>query len=369
MRILVLNGPNLNLLGQRETEVYGTTTLEELDEAVVSWGKAMGVAVDTFQSNHEGELIDAIQRSQLDGIVLNAAAYTHTSRAIADAIGSVQTPVVEVHISNVKDREPWRAKSVIADGCVRTIYGRGISGYRDAMRHLVNRSAAKFETIAYGSDPEQVGDLRRGTKGLIILLHGGFWRQELERDTMESLAVDLTSRGFSTWNVEYRRIGQGGGWPESGDDVLTAIAFTSNLGVDTRQVTVIGHSAGGYLALWAAGTPGMGVSSVLALAPISDLIDLARSGEYGSTEAQVLLDGGAPESVDPGSVSVVVAHGERDELVPISQSARLAESHNLELVRTEGGHFELLDPQRSHWPLLLEKTGLDGEPGLRPATS
>ncbi len=369
MRILVLNGPNLNLLGQREPEVYGTTTLEELDDAVVSWGKGMGIEVVTFQSNHEGELIDAIQRPQLDGIVLNAAAYTHTSRAIADAIGSVQTPVVEVHISNVKDREPWRAESVIADGCVRTIYGRGISGYRDAMRHLVNRSAAPFETIAYGSDPSQVGDLRRGTKSLIVLLHGGFWRQEFERDTMESLAVDLTSRGFSTWNVEYRRIGQGGGWPESGDDVLTALAFTSNLEVDVDRVTVIGHSAGGYLALWAAGTPGMGVSSVLALAPITSLIDLARSGEYGSTEAWVLLDGGAPESADPGSVSVVVAHGEADQLVPMRQSINLADDLDIDLTRTEGGHFELLDPNRPHWSQLLEKTGLDGKPGLRPATS
>ena len=358
MRILVLNGPDLNLLGQREPEIYGTTTLEELDHAVVSWGEAMGIEVDTFQSNHEGELIDAIQRPQLDGIVLNAAAYTHTSRAIADAIGSVQTPVVEVHISNVMDREPWRAQSVIADSCVRTIYGRGISGYQDAMRHLVNRSAAPFETIAYASDPNQVGDLRRGTRSLIVLLHGGFWRQEFERDTMESLAVDLTSRGFSTWNVEYRRIGNGGGWPESGDDVLTALAFTSNLEVDNGPVTVIGHSAGGYLALWAAGTPGMGVGSVLALAPITNLIDLTRSGEYGSTEAQVLLDGGAPKSVDPGSVPVVLAHAERDELVPISQSARLAESHDLELIRTEGGHFELLDPERSHWPRLLQKVAL-----------
>lgn len=360
MRILVLNGPNLNLLGQREPEIYGTTTLAELDDAVVRWGKAMGAEVDTFQSNHEGELIDAIQRPGLDGIVLNAAAYTHTSRAIADAIGSVTTPVVEVHISNVRDREPWRAESVIADGCVRTIYGRGISGYRDAMRHLVNRSAVPFETLSYGSDPEQVGDLRRGTNSLVVLLHGGFWRQEFERDTMESLAVDITSRGFSTWNVEYRRIGQRGGWPESGEDVLAALSFTSELDVDTSEVTVIGHSAGGYMALWAAGTPGNTLAAVLGLAPITNLTDLAGSGVLGSTEAQALLDSGAPESVDPGSVPAVVAHGEADLLVPLEQSVSLSNAHDIDLVRTAGGHFDLLDPNRPHWPRLLEKTGLGG---------
>jgi 3-dehydroquinate dehydratase-2 len=162
MRVLILNGPNLNLLGTREPEVYGTETLADLEQAAIGWGEELGFEVETLQSNHEGVLIDAIQRPDIDGVVLNPAAYTHTSRAIADAIGAVSTPVVEVHISNIKEREAWRAESFISGVCSATIFGRGISGYRDALRHLVNRAAIPFETVRYGPDSDHLGDLRRG---------------------------------------------------------------------------------------------------------------------------------------------------------------------------------------------------------------
>ena len=128
---------------------------------VVDWGSELGIVADAVQSNHEGELIEAIQGAATqDGIVINAGAYTHTSRAIADAIAAVDVPTVEVHISNVKARESWRAESVISDVCIRTIYGRGITGYRDALRHLASRLASPFKTVRYGPHEENVGDLR-----------------------------------------------------------------------------------------------------------------------------------------------------------------------------------------------------------------
>ena len=252
MRVLILNGPNLNLLGKREPDVYGTETLADLEQAVVAWGIEMGLEVETFQSNHEGALIDAIQRSDVDGIVLNPAAYTHTSRAIADAIAAVSTPVVEVHISNIKEREAWRAESFISGVCSASIFGRGISGYRDALRHLVNRAAIPFERIRYGPGPDHTGDLRRGGENLAVIIHGGFWRSEWTSDTTESIAVDLTRRGFTTWNIEYRRLRVGGGWPACADDVLAALDFVGGLEIGPGRVMVIGHSAGGYLGMWAA---------------------------------------------------------------------------------------------------------------------
>lgn len=129
--ILVLNGPNLNLLGSRQPEVYGHTTLQMLEDRCVAHGKAIGVTVETFQSNHEGALIDAIHaaRGVHDGIILNAGAYTHSSIALMDAISSVQLPVVEVHMSNIHARESFRHRSYIAPVALGQICGFGAQSY------------------------------------------------------------------------------------------------------------------------------------------------------------------------------------------------------------------------------------------------
>lgn len=129
--ILVLNGPNLNLLGTRQPEVYGHTTLQMLEDRCVAHGKTIGVTVETFQSNHEGALIDAIHaaRGVHDGIILNAGAYTHSSIALMDAISSVQLPVVEVHMSNIHARESFRHRSYIAPVALGQICGFGAQSY------------------------------------------------------------------------------------------------------------------------------------------------------------------------------------------------------------------------------------------------
>ena len=138
MKILVLNGPNLNLLGLREPAIYGSGTYAALEEVIRSAAAEAGVEVEIFQSNHEGVLVDKIQESygSYDGIVINPAAYTHTSIAILDALKAVSIPAVEVHISDVDSRENFRQISYAGLACIHTIKGHGIEGYRMAIQYL-----------------------------------------------------------------------------------------------------------------------------------------------------------------------------------------------------------------------------------------
>jgi 3-dehydroquinate dehydratase-2 len=132
MKILVIHGPNLNMLGKREPEVYGTRTLEEINALITSHAKSKGATVSTFQSNHEGAIIDHIQLAAAEGhqaIVINPGAYTHTSLAIGDAIRGVDLPVIEVHISNIHAREEARARSLTAPACIGSISGFGFNSY------------------------------------------------------------------------------------------------------------------------------------------------------------------------------------------------------------------------------------------------
>ncbi len=145
MKILVLNGPNLNMLGIREPGIYGSETYRDLLEKIAAHAQTRGVSVDFFQSNHEGALVDRIQEAygNTDGIVINPGAYTHTSIALLDAVKAVGIPTVEVHISNVARREPFRSVSYIRAACVGSIIGHGTDGYLEAMDLLIERSHEK----------------------------------------------------------------------------------------------------------------------------------------------------------------------------------------------------------------------------------
>jgi len=138
MKILVINGPNLNMLGIREPGIYGKTTFADLLSLLEKTGKELGIEVEQYQSNHEGDLVDKIQWSygKVDGIVINPAAYTHTSVAILDALKAVSIPAVEVHISDVDSREPFRQISYAGLACCKTIKGHGLDGYREAICYL-----------------------------------------------------------------------------------------------------------------------------------------------------------------------------------------------------------------------------------------
>ena len=139
MKLLVLNGPNLNMLGIREPEIYGKETYDDLCQMVKEHAEKRGVTVSLYQSNHEGDLIDRIQMAygDVDGIVFNPGGYTHTSVALADAVKAVGIPTVEVHISDVSSREDFRQISYIRAACIATVAGHGLKGYLEAMDLLV----------------------------------------------------------------------------------------------------------------------------------------------------------------------------------------------------------------------------------------
>lgn len=144
MRIAVLNGPNLNLLGQREPEIYGHSTLVEIEQMVRDAARAQGAEIEWIQTNHEGALVDAVQglRGRVDGALINAAALTHTSLALRDALLAVRVPFVELHLSNIFAREPERRHSVIADLAIGMVSGFGAQSYLLALQALVGRLRA-----------------------------------------------------------------------------------------------------------------------------------------------------------------------------------------------------------------------------------
>jgi 3-dehydroquinate dehydratase-2 len=157
MRILVINGPNINLLGLREPDIYGKRDYVALLEFIREVSAKAGVETKCIQSNHEGAIVDAIQTAygQFDGIVINPAAYTHTSIAILDALKAVGLPAIEVHLTNIQEREEFRRVSYVALACERTIAGLGFEGYAEAIRYL-----AKKHTVIQcfsGSPPYQFG--------------------------------------------------------------------------------------------------------------------------------------------------------------------------------------------------------------------
>ena len=145
MNILILNGPNLNMLGIREPEVYGTETYEDLEKYLYSLAKEYGIKVDVKQTNYEGILIDMIQyaNDHYDGVILNAGAFTHYSYALHDAIKSITIPTVEVHLSDITKREDFRKISVIKDACVATFMGMGFESYKQGILELLKGSEQK----------------------------------------------------------------------------------------------------------------------------------------------------------------------------------------------------------------------------------
>jgi 3-dehydroquinate dehydratase-2 len=139
MRILLLNGPNLGRLGHRQPEVYGTTTLAQVVEAVRAHAEAKGSTVDALQSNHEGALIDRLEQRDYDGVVINPGALAHTSYALHDAIIGAERPVIEVHVSDIRAREPWRRLSVIELAVAGQVIGKGWQGYLEAVDLLLEK--------------------------------------------------------------------------------------------------------------------------------------------------------------------------------------------------------------------------------------
>jgi 3-dehydroquinate dehydratase-2 len=363
-RVLVINGPNLNLLGTRDPETYGSGTLDDLVASCRSWGEDLGVEVRAFQSNHEGVIIDGLHdaRDAFDGIVINPGAYAHTSYAIRDAIDAIDVPVVEVHISDIARREAWRRVSVTAPACTATIYGRGVEGYRWAIRKLWFDQHAPPQVVAYGAEADQEGDLRVAAPGrpLVVLVHGGFWRHPWARDLMDGLAVDLFQMGFVTLNIEYRRVGSGGGWPASADDVVAALGWSSDR---FDRIVLIGHSAGGHLALAAALR--FPVDLVVSLAGVTDLV-AALSDNLGDGATAGFLNGTNPKAASPLEMvplarRQLIVHGTDDDTIPVSYARRyvdaaLAAGDSAELLELpDVGHMDLVDERSLAWRTVADR--------------
>ena len=143
MKILVINGPNLNMVGIREPEIYGRQTYQDLERSIGEWAAELGQDAEVYQSNHEGEIVTKIQEAyfeKVDGIVINAAAYTHTSVAILDALKAVQIPTVEVHLSDINARDEFRKHSYVSLYAEKMICGKGFLGYKEALAYLAEKA-------------------------------------------------------------------------------------------------------------------------------------------------------------------------------------------------------------------------------------
>jgi acetyl esterase/lipase len=223
--------------------------------------------------------------------------------------------------------------------------------------------------IRYGSDPAQFGELylpqRADHAGTVVVIHGGFWRARYDLDYGRAISADLAAHGFAAWNIEYRRVGNGGGWPITVDDVGAAIDHLGELDVDTSHVVAIGHSAGGHLAVWAAGRtrPRVPLTAAVSQAGVLDL--LAAHHERLGAGAVAAFLGGAPEDVPddyqaadplaaaPLAVPVLCVHARADEDVPITQSeSYVSRGGQASLREIPGDHFTVIDPSHSSWQLV-----------------
>jgi acetyl esterase/lipase len=208
---------------------------------------------------------------------------------------------------------------------------------------------------SYGDDPSQFGVLY-GEGPVAVVLHGGFWKAEYGLTLMDALCADLTGRGWAAWNVEYRRLGNGGGVPETLEDVAAAIDFLAELPVDTSRVVAIGHSAGGHLAAWAATreNPRVAVTGVVSQAGV---LDLARAAELNLSDGVVsrFLQGhptqlASPIERLPLRVPALLTHGGRDDIVPVEISETFARASGATLiVEPDEDHFGHLDPANPLW--------------------
>ena len=361
MRIAVVNGPNLNLLGTRQPHIYGRTTLDRLVRMLTAWGRAVDAEISHFQSNREGAIIDHLHglRGRADGIVINPGALTHYSHSLADALASVELPIVEVHISNIMEREEWRRRSVVSPVCVRTIYGRGIEGYLWGIRHLHYRLFGAPRMIA--GEAGAVGDLRLpegdGPHPVAVLLHGGGWRAQWRRDQLDGIAVDLADRGYATYNFEYLPSRRPGRFPvtiEATGQAHRQIVRRPEL--DERRIALVGHSSGGNLALMASlwwrrwgHAPRLAVSlaGITALRADSDLDRAYLDGQDPGA--------GSPLRLVPLGVDTLMIHAEDDQIVPSEHSTGFARAAARAGDRTEtlivprGGHSGFLDVRTTAW--------------------
>jgi acetyl esterase/lipase len=226
--------------------------------------------------------------------------------------------------------------------------------------------------ITYGTDPSQFVELHRpstASRGVVVVIHGGFWKSAYDHTLGTPLARSLAEQGWTAWNIEYRRVGNGGGTPETFDDVSAAIDALADVDdLDLSTVVTLGHSAGGHLAVWAAGRPdpGVRVTHAISQAGVLDLVASERAGLGGGAAAALLGHAPGPDDAQwdpqqqvPLDVPVWCVHGIDDTVVPLEQSEAYgreatAAGAEAEVVRVEGDHFVVIDPATPAWQAQLE---------------
>lgn len=291
-------------------------------------------------------------------------------RRVAAAVTAAGTSVVGVSRGALSD------PGAVGQACTTVMAGRGTGGFVWALWHLHALRTHPPRTLRYGRHIAQCGDLRvprsQPPQAIVVLVHGGFWRHEWRRDLMDGLAVDLTARGYATWNIEYRRLGpSGGGWPQSRDDVVDAVTSLTGMPDAPARVdhtVLLGHSAGAHLALHAAAElrrRGRGPALIVALAGVFDPTAAAHSGVgWGSIEAflggepgdapDVYRDASAAASL-PLGVSQILVHGAADEHVPPQQTddharrVRDAGDECETVLDDAADHFAVIDPTTPVW--------------------
>jgi len=324
--------------------------------------------------------------SDLVGVIIAPGAAGLDDPALAGAVERLAVPVVAVEADNVRKVGAEPGSTRLAAAGARVLYGRGADTGRHAVLFLARRGRAEGpDTLAYGPDPGQEGDLwvpaGPGPHPVAVLFHGGFWYHAWERDLMDGLAVDLARRGIAAWNVEYRRVGAGGGWPATGDDAGRATEHLAALapvyGLDLSRVTVLGHSAGAQLALWVAARgrrASVHPALAVGLATIGDLA-AARAGAIGGgsvtrlitadgvVDPEVALADASPVARLPIGVPQLLAHAVDDGVVPVSQTTRYADAaraagDDVTVLELEaGGHFDLIDPGTPAWAAVAAAIG------------
>ncbi|HZQ77350.1 MAG TPA: alpha/beta hydrolase [Acidimicrobiia bacterium] len=344
------------------------------------WGAEFGIEVDVRTGQPVGVLRDGAAGAA--GVIVAPGAAGFGDPALAEAISTAGVPVVAVEPGNLRKTGPPPESTGLLTAGARVLYGRGPDTGRHAVQFLARRLGQAPDTLAYGPDPSQVGDLwvparPAGATALlpvVVLFHGGFWYHAWERDLMDGLAADLAARGLAAWNVEYRRVGAGGGWPATGEDAARATDHLTALapvyGLDPGRVAVLGHSAGAQLALWVAARGRRGsVHPRLAvgLATIGDLEAALAEGVGGRSVARLLDGAGDPEIALcdasplarlPIGVPQLLVHAADDAVVPPSQTTRYADAavaagDDVTVVElATGGHFDLIDPRTPAWTVV-----------------
>lgn len=260
-----------------------------------------------------------------------------------------------------------------------TLLGAGLLVAACSPKDVNPVKKSPVEKIAYGDGPSQFGELTRPTgtpRGVVVVIHGGFWKAEYDSSLGQPLAEDLAAKGWIAWNLEYRRVGNGGGWPRTLDDVAAGIDKLADIpDVPTDKVVTLGHSAGGHLAVWAAGRPDLDGSDwadpkVLVTAAISQagILDFVQANKLhlGGNATEAFMGGKTgdrylladPIRQIPLKVPVSCVHGSSDAIVPISQSidyvkAAKAAGARAELIEVDGDHFVVIDPSTEAWQKTL----------------